>query len=74
MLKIWWTFQDDDVNLASSTISVSGKLAPDAIGIVVGYTVRGKLGFGTLGGELVADVPMKLVHKEHSGKPFLNFF
>lgn len=63
-------FQDDDVNLASSTMSVSSKLAPDAIGVVVGYTVRGKLGFGTLGGELVADVPLKLVHRESVGKVF----
>ena len=34
------------------------------MGVIVGYTVRGKLGFGTLGGELVADVPLKLVHRE----------
>jgi len=59
--------KDDDVNLASSTIVPPGKSVMDSIGIVIGYTVRGKLGFGTLGGELVADVPLKLVHRELTG-------
>lgn len=61
-------FQDDDVNLASSTISPSGKASADSLGVVVTYTVRAKIGFGTLGGELVADVPLKLVHRELIGK------
>ena len=64
--------QDDDVNLASSTISVGGKIAPESLGVVIGYTVRGKLAFGTLGGELVADVPLKLVHQGSTGKPSVN--
>lgn len=59
-------FQDEDVNLASSTITPTGKM-PDNLGVAVTYTVRGKIGFGTLGGELVADVPLKLVHQDVIG-------
>lgn len=54
--------KEDDVNLASSTLVMEGKCPADAIGIVVSYSVRVKLNCGTLGGELVTDVPFKLLH------------
>lgn len=50
------------MNLASSTLVCEGKCPADAIGIVVSYSVRVKLNCGTLGGELVTDVPFKLLH------------
>nr|BBE28980.1 arrestin homolog [Stenopsyche marmorata] len=54
--------KEDDVNLASSTLVGEGKCPTDAIGIVISYSVRVKLNCGTLGGELVTDVPFKLLH------------
>lgn len=54
--------RDDDANLASSTLVPEGKCAIDAIGIVISYSMRVKLNCGTLGGELVTDVPFKLLH------------
>jgi arrestin-2 len=54
--------QDDDVNLASSTLVAEGKSPSDALGIVISYSLRVKLNCGTLGGELVTDVPFKLLH------------
>lgn len=54
--------RDDDANLASSTLVPDGKCPIDAIGIVISYSVRVKLNCGTLGGELVTDVPFKLLH------------
>ncbi|KAF4524736.1 hypothetical protein B566_EDAN013804 [Ephemera danica] len=54
--------KDDDVNLASSTLVAEGKAPSDAMGIVISYSVRVKLNCGTLGGELVTDVPFKLLH------------
>ncbi|KAL1501151.1 hypothetical protein ABEB36_006535 [Hypothenemus hampei] len=54
--------KDDDVNLASSTLVPEGKCPVDAIGIVISYSLRVKLNCGTLGGELVTDVPFKLLH------------
>ncbi|XP_063378758.1 arrestin homolog [Cydia fagiglandana] len=54
--------KEDDVNLASSTLVAEGKCPTEAIGIVVSYSVRVKLNCGTLGGELVTDVPFKLLH------------
>ncbi|XP_019768959.1 arrestin homolog [Dendroctonus ponderosae] len=54
--------RDDDVNLASSTLVPEGKCPIDAIGIVISYSLRVKLNCGTLGGELVTDVPFKLLH------------
>ncbi|MFS6538491.1 hypothetical protein V6D52_14490, partial (plasmid) [Idiomarina loihiensis] len=50
------------MNLASSTLVAEGKCPAEAIGIVVSYSVRVKLNCGTLGGELVTDVPFKLLH------------
>nr|CAD7396647.1 unnamed protein product [Timema poppensis] len=54
--------KDDDVNLASSTLVAEGKCPADAMGIVISYSMRVKLNCGTLGGELVTDVPFKLMH------------
>lgn len=54
--------KDDDVNLASSTLVPEGKCPAEAIGIVISYSLRVKLNCGTLGGELVTDVPLKLLH------------
>ncbi|XP_066991220.1 arrestin homolog [Anabrus simplex] len=54
--------KEDDVNLASSTLVTEGKAPVDAVGIVISYSVRVKLNCGTLGGELVTDVPFKLLH------------
>lgn len=50
------------MNLASSTLVAEGKAPNDAMGIVISYSVRVKLNCGTLGGELVTDVPFKLMH------------
>lgn len=55
-------FQEDDVNLASSTLVAEGKCPGESMGIVISYSVRVKLNCGTLGGELVTDVPLKLMH------------
>ncbi|XP_076639649.1 arrestin 2 [Colletes latitarsis] len=54
--------KDDDVNLASSTMVAEGKAPNEAMGIVISYSLRVKLNCGTLGGELVTDVPLKLMH------------
>ncbi|XP_063975614.1 arrestin homolog [Diachasmimorpha longicaudata] len=54
--------RDDDVNLASSTLVAEGKCPAEAMGIIISYSVRVKLNCGTLGGELVTDVPLKLMH------------
>jgi arrestin-2 len=54
--------KDEDVNLASSTFVAEGKAPSDAMGIVISYSVRVKLNCGTLGGELVTDVPFKLLN------------
>nr|CAH7744751.1 unnamed protein product [Callosobruchus chinensis] len=50
--------KDDDANLASSTLVPEGKCPS----IVISYSLRVKLNCGTLGGELVTDVPFKLLH------------
>lgn len=54
--------KDDDVNLASSTMAAEGKCPAEALGIIISYSVRVKLNCGTLGGELITDVPFKLMH------------
>lgn len=68
--------KEDDVNLASSTMVSEGKCPAEAIGIVVSYSVRVKLNCGTLGGELVTDVPFKLLHPAEGTKSHisLSFF
>ncbi|KAF2368461.1 Arrestin-like N-terminal [Trinorchestia longiramus] len=54
--------KDSDANLASSTLVAVGQNPNDALGIVISYSVRVMLNCGALGGELVADLPFKLVH------------
>ncbi|KAL0266354.1 UNVERIFIED_CONTAM: hypothetical protein PYX00_008924 [Menopon gallinae] len=56
--------KDEDVNLASSTLVSEGSHVSEALGIVVSYSVRVKINCGTLGGELVTDVPFKLMHPQ----------
>jgi len=48
--------KDGDSNLASST------LMGGDVGIVVSYSMRVRLNCGTIGGEVVADLPFKLAH------------
>lgn len=48
--------KEGDTKLASSTLNTS-----DSLGIVISYMVRIRLYMGAIGGELVADVPLKLV-------------
>ncbi|KAK7078648.1 Arrestin (or S-antigen), C-terminal domain [Halocaridina rubra] len=54
--------KDSDANLASSTLVSDGKCTGDANGIIVSYSLRVKLNCGAIGGELVGDLPFKLVH------------
>lgn len=55
--------RDEDVNLASSTLVCEGKAPSEAMGIIISYSVRVKVNCGAcLGGELVTDVPFKLLH------------
>lgn len=54
--------KDEDVNLASSTLIAEGKCPSDVMGIVISYSLRVKINCGTLGGELVTDVPFKLMN------------
>lgn len=54
--------KEDDVNLASSTLVPEGQSPTDGVGIIISYSLRVKLNCGTLGGELVTDVPFKLLH------------
>lgn len=51
--------KDEEVNLASSTVIADGN---EATGFVISYVARVKLNLGSMGGELVADVPFKLMH------------
>ena len=58
------------MNLASSTLVSDSN---DATGFVISYVARVKLNLGSMGGELVADVPFKLMHPapgsvHHPGK------
>lgn len=57
--------RDEDVNLASSTMTASS--SDGALGFVISYSLRVKLNLGTLGGELQADLPFKLVHPGPGG-------
>lgn len=54
--------KDSDANLASSTLMSQGQSPNDALGIVISYSVRVALSCGAIGGELVADLPFKIVH------------
>jgi len=54
--------KDTDANLASSTLVSEGKCANDANGIIVSYSMRVKVNCGAIGGELIGELPFKLVH------------
>merc|ERR1711872_239241 len=54
--------KDTDANLASSTVVAAGKNANDAGGIIVSYSMRVKASCGAMGGDLVADLPFKVMH------------
>ncbi|CAG0894326.1 unnamed protein product [Darwinula stevensoni] len=54
--------RDEDANLASSTLVADGESTGSAFGIIVTYVLRVKLNCGHLGGELLADLPFKLLH------------
>merc|ERR1711970_942929 len=54
--------KDSDANLASSTLLSQGQNPNDALGIVISYSVQVSLNCGAIGGNLVADLPFKMVH------------
>jgi len=54
--------KDSDANLASSTLISQGQNPNDVLGIAISYSARVALNCGAMGGELVADLPFKLVH------------
>ncbi|KAK8727341.1 hypothetical protein OTU49_009823 [Cherax quadricarinatus] len=56
--------QDKDAGLAASTVVSARMSASDALGIVVSYSLRVKLNCGSLSGELMAEVPFKLMHPD----------
>ena len=56
--------KDADVNLASSTLAANDRGSSDALGVVISYSVRIRLNCGALGGELMADLPFKLLHPQ----------
>merc|ERR1711970_1604010 len=58
--------KDSDANLASSTLMSQGQNPNDVLGIVISYSARVALNCGAMGGELVADLPFKLVHPSPS--------
>merc|ERR1711887_481417 len=58
--------KDSDANLASSTLISQGQNPNDALGIVISYSVRVALNCGAIGGNLVADLPFKMVHPSPS--------
>ncbi|KAK7078647.1 Arrestin (or S-antigen), C-terminal domain, partial [Halocaridina rubra] len=59
--------KDTDANLASSTVVSEGTNPNDATGIIVSYSARVRLNCGALGGELLADLPFKLMHPAPGG-------
>jgi len=54
--------KDADSNLASTGLLSRGQAPEDALGIIVSYTVRLVVDFGSLHRDLVVDVPLKIVH------------
>lgn len=53
----------EDTNLASSTV-ITGAIPKENLGIIVQYKVRVKLILGPLGGDLIAELPIKLMHQK----------
>ncbi|KAK4329656.1 hypothetical protein Pmani_000009 [Petrolisthes manimaculis] len=60
--------KDTDANLASSTLMREDENGQqDALGIVVSYSLRVRLYCGAIAGELLTDLPFKLVHPQPAG-------
>ncbi|KAK3866636.1 hypothetical protein Pcinc_027838 [Petrolisthes cinctipes] len=60
--------KDTDANLASSTLLRENENGQqDALGIVVSYSLRVRLYCGAIAGELLTDLPFKLVHPQPTG-------
>lgn len=66
---LWLPLQDTDANLASSTLmrDAENGQQQDALGIIVSYSLRVRLYCGAIAGELVTDLPFKLVHPQPVG-------
>lgn len=58
--------QDQDANLASSTLMSTKAALSDVLGIFVSYSLRVTLNCGSIGGELSTELPFKLMHSDHS--------
>lgn len=58
--------QDQDANLASSTLMSTRAALNDVLGIIVSYSLRVTLNCGSIGGELSTELPFKLMHSDHS--------
>jgi len=56
--------KDKDSNLASTGLLSRGQAPEDLLGIIVSYTVRVTVDFGSMHRDLVAEVPLKIVHPE----------
>ena len=54
--------RDSDANLACSTLNSMGAVRNDSLGIVVSYTVKVIFNCGALGGDLIAEIPFRLVY------------
>jgi len=54
--------KDKDSNLASTGLLSRGQAPEDALGIIVSYTVRVTVDFGSMHRELTAEVPFKMLH------------
>lgn len=59
--------QDQDANLASSTIMSTASALNDVLGIIVSYSLRVTLNCGSIGGELSTELPFKLMHTDQPG-------
>ena len=57
----------DETNLASSSIAETGD-PNDLLGVIVSYSVKVSLDISGMGGELVLDLPFKLVHPKPGKK------
>lgn len=59
----------EDTNLASSTLLTdSSQKEKENLGIVVQYKVRVKLSLGPLGGDILAELPVTLMHPKPKGE------
>lgn len=58
---------DQDAYLASSTLMSTAATLSDVLGIIVSYSLRVTLNCGSIGGELSAELPFKLMHTDHPG-------